>query len=188
MRASPSGEATGYHTLFDSDGNLLNGLIPRSINATASNAAGAARVNKYLSSVDVGTRRERVGGQFRLFDVAGWTPSAKIEHEHKEGTKVNSLFFYNPNVFASIPEPVDYDTDRLTVTTDYTTRPVQARFSYIFSNFTNNQASFKSLTPFNVATISGYQASELSLPPSNQEHRVKAQFGVSLRWLRPTSR
>ncbi len=172
-------EATGYHTLFDPDGNLVNGLSPRSINATASNAAGSARVNKYLSSVDVGTRRERVGAQFRLFDVAGWTPSAKIEHEHKEGTKVNSLFFYNPNVFASIPEPVDYDTDRLTVTTDYTTRPVQARFSYIFSSFTNNQSSFKTLTPFNVATIPGYQASELSLPPSNQEHRVKAQFGIS---------
>jgi len=172
-------EATDYHTLFGSGGDLLNGLTARSINTTASNAAGAARVNKYLSGVDVGTRRERIGGEFRFFDIAGWTPSTKIEHEHKEGTKVNSLFFYNPNVFASIPEPVSYDTDRLTVRTDYATRPLQASFSYIFSSFTNNQASFRAVTPFNAATIPGYQASELSLPPSNQEHRVKAQFGVS---------
>ncbi|EWY41833.1 hypothetical protein N825_23915 [Skermanella stibiiresistens SB22] len=172
-------EAADYHTLFGSGGELLNGLTPRSINTTASNAAGAARVNKYLSTVDIGTRRKRLDGEFRLFDVAGWTPSAKVEHEHKEGTKINSLFFYNANVFASIPEPVSYDTDRLTVMTDYATSKVQARLSYVFSSFTNNQASFKTVTPFNAATIPGYQASELSLPPSNQEHRVKAQFGFS---------
>ena len=91
------------------------------------------------------TRCERISGQFRFFDMAGWTPYTKIEHEHKEGTKVNSLFFYNPNVFASIPEPVDYDTDRLTATTDYATRPVKARLSYVFSNFTNKQATFRAV-------------------------------------------
>ena len=108
---------------------------------------------------------------FHPYNLSAPAPNPRV--------KVNSLFFYNVNVFASIPEPVSYDTDRLTVRTDYTTRPVQASFSYIFSSFTNDQASFRAVTPFTAATIPGYQASELSLPPSNQEHRVKAQFGVS---------
>lgn len=175
----PFHQATNYHTLFDSSGNLLNGLTARSLNITASNAAGSARVNQYLSAVDIGTRRDRIDGDLSYLDFPGWKLSTKMEHEHKQGTKINSLFFYNANVFASIPEPVDYDTNRLSATADYTRKHFQARLSYIFSNFVNNQASYRVVTPFNVTTIAGYQASELSLPPSNQEHRIKAQFGVS---------
>lgn len=172
-------QSDNFHTLFGSSGELLNGLTPKSINTTASNAAGAARVNQYLSAVELGTRRDKLNGQFSYAGIPDWTLSTKMEHEHKQGTKRNSLLFFNSNVFAEIPEPVDYDTDRFTASAAYTTRPLQAKFSYTLSNFTNNQTSFQTQTPFNVATIGGYQYSELSLPPSNQEHRVKAQFGVN---------
>lgn len=172
-------QTDNFHTLFGSSGELLNGLTPRSINTTASNAAGAARVNQYLSTMELGTRRDKLTGQLSYAGIPDWTLSSKMEHEHKQGTKGNSLFFFNSSVFAAIPEPVDYDTDRFTASAAYTTRPLQAKFSYILSSFTNNQSSFQTQTPFNVATIAGYQYSELSLPPSNQEHRIKAQFGVN---------
>lgn len=172
-------QSDNFHTAFGSSGELLNGLTPRSINTTASNAAGVARLRQYLSAVEVGTRRDKLSGQLSYAGLPDWTLSSKLEHEHKQGTKINSLLFFNSSVFAAIPEPVDYDTDRFTASAAYTTRPVQAKFSYVLSSFTNNQTSFQTQTPFNVATIAGYQHSELSLPPSNQEHRLKAQFGIN---------
>lgn len=174
-------QSDSFRTLFGSSGEYLSsGRAPRSINTTASNANGAARMNQYLSTVDVGTRRDKLTGKLSYSGLPDWALSSKLEHEHKQGTKVNALFFYNTSVFAAIPEPVDYDTDRFTASAAYTTRPVQAKFSYVFSSFTNNQSSFRTVTPFNAgATIPGYQASELSLPPSNQEHRLKAQLGFN---------
>lgn len=175
-------QTDSLRTLFGSSGEYLSGMAPRSINTTASNVNGAARLNRNLSTVEVGTRRDKLTGNLSYSGLRDWALSSKLEHEHKQGTKVNALFFYNTSVFAAIPEPVDYDTDRFTASAAYTTRPVQAKFSYTLSNFTNNQSSFRTVTPFNITNanlIPGYQASELSLPPSNQEHRLKAQLGIN---------
>ncbi len=175
----PFRQADNYHTLFGSSGQLLNGLTPASINTTSTNAAGVARVNQYLSAVDVGTRRDRIGGDLTYAGLEDWRLTTKLDHEHKHGTKINSVLFNANNNFATILEPVNYDSDRFTATAAYTTRPVQAQFSYIFSSFTNNVAEFVAQTPFNAATHAGYDGTRYSLPPSNSEHRLKAQFGIN---------
>ncbi|MBI3445897.1 MAG: MtrB/PioB family decaheme-associated outer membrane protein [Magnetospirillum sp.] len=173
-------QADNYHTLFNASGQLVNGLTPASINATSTNAAGVARVSQYLSAVEVGTRRDRAGGSFAYTGLDDWKFTTRLDHEHKHGAKANSVMFLSNNNFASILEPVNYDTDRFALTAAYTTRPLQAQISYIFSNFTNNVAEYVTSSPFIGTTHAGYDGTRYSLPPSNAEHRLKAQFGVNL--------
>jgi MtrB/PioB family decaheme-associated outer membrane protein len=173
-------EADNYHTLFNASGQLLNGLTPASINTTAGNAAGVARANRYLSEVEVGTRRDRAGGAVSYSGLEDWKFTTKLDHEHKHGTKANSVMFLSNSNFASILEPVNYDTDRFALTAAYTTKPVQAQISYIYSSFTNNEAEYITRDPFIGATHAGYDGTRFSLPPSNSEHRLKAQFGIHL--------
>lgn len=175
----PYHQSDNYHTLNGSSGQLLNGLAAASINTTSTNAAGVAQVNQYLSTVDVGTRRDRAGGSLAYAGLEDWRFTTKFDHEHKQGTKANSVLFNANNNFASILEPVNYDSDRFTATAAYTTRPMQAQLSYIVSNFTDNISQMVLQTPFNAATHAGYAGTQYSLPPSNSEHRLKAQFGVN---------
>lgn len=173
-------QADNYHTLFNASGQLLNGLTPASVNATSTNAAGVARVNQYLSAVEVGTRRDRAGGAFSYTGLEEWKFTTRLDHEHKHGTKANSVMFLSNSNFASILEPVNYDTDRFALNAAYTTRPLQAQITYVFSNFTNNVAEYVTRNPFIGATHAGYDGTRYSLPPGNSEHRLKAQFGVNL--------
>lgn len=173
-------QSDNYHTLFNASGQLLNGLTPGSINATSTNAAGVARVNQYLSAVDVGTRRDRAGGAFSYAGLEGWKFTTRLDHEHKHGSKINSVMFYSNSNFASILEPVNYDTDRFQLTGAYTTKRLQTQFSYILSNFTNNNLELVTANPFIGTNHAGWSGTRYSLPPSNTEHRWKAQGGVNL--------
>ncbi|MBX9633583.1 MAG: MtrB/PioB family decaheme-associated outer membrane protein, partial [Magnetospirillum sp.] len=171
-------QTDNFHTVLGSSGELLNGLAAKSISTTAS--AGVPVANSYLSVMDVGTRRDRVGGKVRYAGLEDWSFSSKMEHEHKQGTKANSFMFINNNTFAAFPEPENYNTDRFTTTAAYTTRPFQAQLSYTFSSFTNEQAEFQMASPFSGTTRADYVYSQYSLPPSNSEHQVKGQFGLNL--------
>lgn len=171
-------QSDNYHTLFGSSGELLNGLTPRSITQAAT--TGAAQVNARLAVTDIGTRRDQVNGKVNYRGLQDWVFSSKMEHEHKQGTKANALMFVSNDYFASFAEPVDYNTDRFTAAAAYTTKPFQAKLSYTFSNFTNDQSEFNTLDPFNTAMRTGYQSTQYSLPPSNSEHQLKGQFGLNV--------
>jgi MtrB/PioB family decaheme-associated outer membrane protein len=174
----PYQQSDNYHTLFGSSGELLNGLTARSITQAAT--TGAAQVNARLAVTEIGTRRDQVGGKVSYSGLQDWVFSSKMEHEHKQGTKANAMLFLTDNYFAAFAEPVDYNTDRFTAAAAYTTKPFQAKLSYTFSNFTNEQSQFQTLDPFNAATRAGYQATQYSLPPSNSEHQFKGQFGLNV--------
>lgn len=169
-----------FRTVLGSSGELLNGLTPASLNATATNAAGNARLASFLSTTDIGTRRDKATGQISYSGLPDWTFGSKLEHEHKQGTKLNAVMLGSGtnSPYLTFPEPIDYDTDRFTLSGDYTTRPVQAKVSYILSNFSNNESEYRFYSPF-TNSIPGYQGTRYSLPPSNQEHRLKGLFGFN---------
>lgn len=173
----PFRQSDNYHSLFNSSGQLTTGLTAGSISTAA---AGIPRVNQFLSTYEVGTRRDRSDGSFSYAGLEDWKFTTKLEHEHKHGTKANSVMFMSNSTFASILEPVNYDTDRFRLTAAYTTRPLQAQFSYIYSSFSNNDAEWVGSDPFTGTTHAGYNGTRYSLPPSNSEHRWKAQSGVNL--------
>lgn len=181
-QGTPYLQSDTFQTVLGSSGELLNGLRARSINATATNASGGALLRRYLSTRSVGTQRDKVGGSLSYSGADDWKFGSKVEHEHKQGSKINAYMFVNgggATTFLSFPEPIDYDTDRFTASAEYTTRPLQAKLTYILSNFTNNQTDYQVTTPFSNATFAGYTTSQYSLPPSNQEHRLKGQFGFN---------
>ncbi len=173
-----------FRTVLGSSGELLNGLAPRSLNAQATNASGNALLASKLATMDIGTQRDKLTGQISYSGLPDWKFASKLEHEHKQGTKINAVMLSsgagaaNNLNYLTFPEPVDYDTDRFTLSGDYTTKPLQAKISYILSNFTNNQLDYRFNSPF-TPTITGYQSTQYSLPPSNQEHRLKGQFGFN---------
>lgn len=173
----PFRQSDNYHSLFDSSGRLNTGLTAGAISTTA--ATGVPAANRTMGVYDVGTRRDRAGGAFTYAGLEDWTFTTKLDHEHKHGTKANAVMFMSNYSFASILEPVNYDTDRLTLSAAYTTKAVQSRFSYIYSSFTNNVSEWKGNDPFTGATHAGYDGTRFSLPPSNSEHRWKAQNGIN---------
>ena len=174
----PFVESDNFHTLFDSSGALQNGLSAGSI--STSSATGVAQARNYLTTATVGTRRDRVKGDFKYTGLADWTFRSTLEHEHKQGTKTNSFMFVNNNYFASFLEPINYDTDRFTVSAAYTKPKLQAQTSYTYSTFTNNQLQWVAQNPFSGTTRAGYSGSQYSLPPSNSEHMLKASMGMNM--------
>ncbi|HVI50472.1 MAG TPA: MtrB/PioB family decaheme-associated outer membrane protein [Candidatus Sulfotelmatobacter sp.] len=176
----PYSQSNNYQTLFDSSGNLQNGLTPRSVSTTASAATGSALVNSHLATIGVGTRRDRFEGKTSYSGLEDWILSSKVEHEHKQGTKINSMLFMANSSFASFPEPEDYDTDRVTLSGAYTTQKFQAELSYVFSSFRNNMSEYDVMSPFSGTVHGTYTRSEYSLAPSNMEHQLKGMFGYNL--------
>lgn len=175
----PAVATDNFHTLYDSNGALQNGLAARSLSTTA--ATGVPQAAQYLSVATVGTRRDKVKGGGSLTGPNDWVFGTAFEHEHKQGTKANSFMFINNNYFASFLEPVDYDTERFTVSANFTKPRFQSQVSYTYSLFTNNMLQWVGMNPFNSGTLrTGYSGSQYTLPPSNSEHMLKGVFGLNV--------
>ena len=175
---TPYAESDNFKTLFTTSGTLQNGLATRSISTTAS--TGAAVVNKYLATVDVGTRRDKFEGKANYSGLEDWVFSSDVQHEHKQGSKINSMMFLSTSNYAAFAEPVDYDTDKVSVSGAYTGQNLQTQLSYVFSSFHDNQMQFNVLSPFSGTVRTGYVTSQYSLPPDNMEHQIKGSLGYSL--------
>ena len=197
----PYWQSNSFHTVFDTSGTgaLAGGLTrggtfapvtpqqwPACTNnvavssatctqaplATAASMANWPSVAGQLSVQDVKTQRDRVGGDFD-YKFGNWSLTGKLYHEHKEGTKENSLTFSSngipvPNAASTsftvagkvyysplnttnmmyFPEPVNYDTDRYSASAAYNTRRLQASVTYTFNKFTDNQSTFNAQDPF----------------------------------------
>jgi MtrB/PioB family decaheme-associated outer membrane protein len=194
-------QSDSFHTVFDTSGKgtLANGLthagtvapvtplqFPACTNGVAATSASCIpaplatpasealwpSIAGQLSIQEVKTQRDRVGGDFN-FTSGNWTFNGNLTHEHKEGTKENSLVFnstsaiepnnasttftaggrtfYAPLLTTSMmyfPEPVNYDTDRYSTSAAFNTKKLQASFTYTFNKFTDNQATFNAQDPF----------------------------------------
>jgi len=146
-----------------------------------------AGINANNSPIRVGTERTAIGAAGNWAGPEGWTFTAGLNHEHKEGTKENSFTTNHTSNINYFPEPVNYDTDRYSLAAAYSTKVIQGSLSYTYNKFTDNQAAFATQNPFYAGTTyaPGYTGTLYSLPPSSDAHQFKGQLGYNIT---PTTR
>ncbi len=155
---------------------------------TAGVSAGAPGNYTYPNSLkiagaeqpfEVGTRRDRVGlnGKYLWND---WTLSFQVSHEHKEGSVEETIDeTWGGQAFTL---PVNFDTDTLRLTADYTTAGVQARLGYMFSHFTDNNLAIALPFPASGTSAPFAMTGLYATPPSNDAQYVTAMVGYNLPW------
>ena len=189
-------QSTSFHTAYNSDGSLAQGAaggisltgltLANPTSATAANVSNAAAT--ILTTQRVGTQRNKVGLSFFDQFLPDWTFSTAYSHEHKSGTKENSLLQgagtglnSASGDFVYFPEVVDYDTDRFNAVVAYTTPDLQVRLTYALSNFKDNRTDMVLADPFNAnGIISVPKSATYATPASNWSHQLNAQLGYSL--------
>jgi MtrB/PioB family decaheme-associated outer membrane protein len=198
----PYFQSNTFHSLWGkSNGLLAPGILPGRIN-------NLTRQAPPLAILDVQTQRDifRGSGSYQYGD---WTITSSLRHEHKEGTKENSLTILgvpspiagNGNITTSalgyFAEPIDYDTDRFDIAAQYAEPRLQVQVGYTYSSFQDNATSWNGINPFlftgtgvtgaaGTATAgSALISSRYALPPSNSAHQVHLQVGYNLT---PTTR
>ena len=176
-----------FHTIYGTGGGLLNGALPGGADTggtAINNVNNSALLKPFLSQMTVGTQRTKVGGSGTFELAPGWSLTTAIDHEHKEGTKEQSLLFgsgknanqqgytglnagfpgpvaggnppaANQGDLVYFPEPVNYDTDIYTARLNYQSERLQGFASYVFSKFTDNTLSFNPHDPFLNFSTSG---------------------------------
>jgi MtrB/PioB family decaheme-associated outer membrane protein len=190
-----------FHTAYTETGSLLIGTpggidltgISLANPPTATDAAISANVANILTQRSIDSQRHTFGASFSTRIATHWTFSSNFAHEHKVGTKENSLLQGTGTGINSatgnilyFPEPIDYDTDRFSTSAGYNTRKMQFQLSYSLSHFVNNRLDIVALDPFSSTTIRSVPLSATySLPPSSFAHQLKAQFGYNFS---PTTR
>jgi putative beta-barrel porin MtrB/PioB len=168
---------------------VLNGLppwggatnSPRKIGTTTTGYAypNSLAIAGAEEPFQVGTRRDRIGlnGKYLWND---WTLSFQVSHEHKEGSVEESIDeSWGGQAFTL---PVNFDTDTLRVTADYSTAEVQARLGYMFSHFTDNNLAIALPFPASGTAAPFAMTGLYATPPSNDAQYFTANLGYNLPW------
>lgn len=120
-----------------------------------------------MEPVQVGTRRDIIGGDFKYI-YGDWTFTGAARHEHKEGSLEESFGGgYEGTAFAL---PINYDTDRYDASAAYNTRKFQGIFQYTYSHFVDNINFVNLPSPISGGAAPFQQSAAYSLPPSNDAH------------------
>ncbi len=112
-------------------------------------------LDSYLLPFDQETERQRLGVGGKVFFKSRWELSGNVSHETKEGTDwVGAAMGPSipDNIFkwtngALLPEPVDFETDKLNATLRYNGQDTQMEFAYNGSLFYNNNESLEWTDP-----------------------------------------
>ena len=138
-----------------------------------------------LTPFEIETKRERIGLGGRLFTRKHWVFDVAYNHETKEGTgKSGSAMAYGPTQIlrdaysALLPEPVDYQTDRVDVSLQYSKEQLQFELAYHMSLFDNDDQSLTWEDSNPVAPLGS--TGSLALAPDNEFHQVTASLGYQL--------
>ena len=184
-----------FNTAYSTTGRLLLGTpggislagIALTNPPNAADVAISGKVSGILTQKTVGTQRNKFGAS--LFDVLSddWTISTTFTHEHKDGTKENSLLQGSgaginaaTGNIVYFPELIDYDTDRFSAVLAYSTPDMQAQITYVISSFNDGRADTVLFDPFTTSNVKSVPLSETySTPPSTIAHQIKAQFGYN---------
>ncbi len=139
-------------------------------------------------TLDIGTRRDK-GTIEGSYYVGAWLVTSSISHEHKEGSLEQAMTTGGNNAgMVTFPMPINYDTDAYMVAAAYNTDKLQAKLSYEFSNFTDNNSggyafqgwNFSAYRDPGTSQYTSYPKSGVySLPPSNQAHTVTGEVGYT---------
>jgi MtrB/PioB family decaheme-associated outer membrane protein len=139
---------------------------------------GAMPLAGTLHTVDIGTKRKRLGIGASWLPQSGWKYALSLRHESREGTKrASGAFFVTA---AQLVEPVDYDTDQIDASASYTGRRLQAKLAYYGSRFADANDALRWQNPFSLPAFPGATAGQRALPPDNQFHQLSATLGYQL--------
>lgn len=138
-----------------------------------------------LGSFDVQTKRERIGAGAIFVPVEHWQFDVDFSHENKKGVDITGAAIASSssqivgNTSTSLlPEPIDYDTDKVNATLRYDGHGGQLDLSYNMSIFDNANNSLTWDNPFNPTTSAG----SMSLAPDNEFHQLSISGGYYLPW------
>ncbi len=135
-----------------------------------------------LRGLEVETERKNLGAGLLKHLSLRWKIGVDFHHDTKEGIDVIGAAFagYGGNPKAMIlPEPIDYETNRVNFFAEYVDKKSMFRFAYELSAFSNDESSLTFQNPYlaqpggppNSAWLFGYpDFGRLALPPDNLAH------------------
>lgn len=176
-------DATPYQNPGSNNLKLPGGWV------TSDTTAGMTTLLPDLNDFDVETERREIGGGFKKIIDRQWNADVTYHHEQKTGTDfIGSAFATtggNPRG-ATLPEPIDYNTDRLNLGVNYAGENGQFRVGYEFSYFDNSEETLEFrnafVNPAWPAASAGYPTGrgELALAPDNMAHNLTFSGGYNL--------
>lgn len=174
---------------------IVQELVPSTANqVNVNDPATAAYLSNNIIATNLDNQRDKatVTLDGRLLEDLNF--HLGYSHENRDGNKIT----YGPigdrpprTLNIQMPEPIDYNINEITVKTDYRWNFIRANFSYLYSNFDQNNSSMRwqniysnpggteetwgGTTPRIVATY-GRRA----LEPSNHYNNVALALGVDM--------
>lgn len=151
-----------------------------------------SNLDSYLLPFDLETQRKRLGLGGKIHLKRRWQLSGSVSRETKEGTDWTGAAMgpsTPDNIFkftngALLPEPIDYETNKIDVALNYLGKKTQLEFAYHGSLFSNNDTSINWTDPLfdpNPGLDSEvYRPGSISLEPDNQMHQLSAVMGHML--------
>jgi len=190
----PQYQTQSARTIFSGVGGpnltLPAGWAPISAADTINTAAGrenrAAKIDPFERTFDVGQERKNHVIGLSRFLSPNWELRAGFKHEIKQGNKITGAMIGNDEGnqrAVLIPEPVDYITNQLETTLEYSGAKSQFQLGYYLSLFNNQNNSLIWQNPY--AAVAGWNPAagfpagqgQLGLPPDNRFHQLTASGG-----------
>ncbi len=133
-----------------------------------------------LRGIEVETERQNIGAGVLKHLSPRWKMGVDFHHDTKEGIDTIGGAFAasggNPKAII-LPEPIDYETNRISFFTEYVDKLSMFRFDYEFSSFSNNKATLRFRNPYNWRSgwdpDAGFNqggVGEFALEPDNLAH------------------
>jgi MtrB/PioB family decaheme-associated outer membrane protein len=142
-----------------------------------------ANLDRFLLPFDQETERKRLKLGGKLFFKSRWELDGSIQQETKRGTdwigasmgptEEESVMLKTTG--ALLPEPVDYETNKMNAALRYHGKQTQWDFNYRGSLFSNKNDSLTWQDPFDLD-----RTGRLALEPDNQMHQLSAAVGHTL--------
>lgn len=135
-----------------------------------------------LQSVDVGSTRTRYDAAVSFNTGSNWTHKLSFRRDVRDGTQVLGGSFFA--TAAQLLAPVDTTTDQFEISTQFSSRKMQASLAYQVSQFRNDNPSLTWANPFSEGGT-GASRGQLALAPDNQFHQLLASGAYEiLPWIR----
>ncbi len=143
-----------------------------------------------LHPFEVQTKRERIGIGASFVPAQRWLFGIDFSHETKQGVDVTGGAIANGTGGGGpgsgggtlgltdtslLPEPVDYDTDKVNATLSYVHEAGQLDLTYHASLFNNSYDALTWTDPFDTT-----QSGSMSLAPDNEFHQLSLTGGYAL--------
>ena len=146
-----------------------------------------------LKPFELQTKRERIGIGARFIPAQRWQFDIDFSHENKQGVDAtggaiggtsgggggpgSGTGLLSAVDTSLLPEPIDYDTDKVNATLGYAHEAGQIDLTYHASLFNNTYASLSWDDPF--TTTTGTEGS-MALAPDNEFHQLSLSGGYTL--------